>query len=90
MLRNIGTNWVVTVVTIGVTYFLMPFVLHTLGEDGYGSWMLINSITGTNARKVVVPGGGHAVHFDEPAAFNAALLKAGTRHRKDLPSPAAP
>jgi O-antigen/teichoic acid export membrane protein len=46
VLRNIGSTWAVTVVTIGVTYFLMPFVLHTLGEDGYGSWMLINSITG--------------------------------------------
>jgi pimeloyl-ACP methyl ester carboxylesterase len=27
-----------------------------------------------NARKVVIPGGGHGVHFDEPARFNAALL----------------
>lgn len=46
MFRNVGANWVVTLVTVGVTYFLMPFVLHALGEDGYGSWMLINSITG--------------------------------------------
>lgn len=27
-----------------------------------------------NARKVVIPGGGHGVHFDEPQRFNAALL----------------
>ena len=27
-----------------------------------------------NARKLVVPGGGHGVHFDEPDRFNAALL----------------
>jgi len=27
-----------------------------------------------NAHKVVIPGGGHAVHFDEPEAFNGALL----------------
>lgn len=46
MLKNVGSTWVVTLVTIGVTYFLTPFVLHRLGEDGYGSWMLINSLTG--------------------------------------------
>ncbi len=27
-----------------------------------------------DARGVIVPGGGHGVHFDEPARFNAALL----------------
>ncbi|PYM33845.1 MAG: hypothetical protein DME15_10015 [Candidatus Rokuibacteriota bacterium] len=46
MLKNVGSNWIVTLVTIAVTYFLMPFVLHTLGQDGYGTWALINSITG--------------------------------------------
>lgn len=28
-----------------------------------------------NARKVVIPGAGHAANIDQPAAFNAALLK---------------
>ena len=46
LFKNVGANWVVTLVTIGVAYFLMPFILHTLGEEGYGSWMLISSITG--------------------------------------------
>src|SRR5436189_372019 len=46
MLKNIGSNWIVTLVTVAVTYFLMPFVLHTLGQDGYGTWNLINAITG--------------------------------------------
>jgi len=46
LLRNIGSSWIVTLATIGVTYFLLPFILHSLGEDGYGSWMLINSLTG--------------------------------------------
>ena len=27
-----------------------------------------------NAKKVLIPGGGHGVHFDEPKRFNAALL----------------
>ncbi len=46
MLRNIGSNWVVTLVTIAATYLLTPFVIHTLGREGYGTWTLIASMTG--------------------------------------------
>jgi O-antigen/teichoic acid export membrane protein len=46
MLRNIGSTWVVTAATIIATYVLMPFVIHRLGEDGYGTWTLITAITG--------------------------------------------
>jgi O-antigen/teichoic acid export membrane protein len=46
VLRNIGSNWVLTVVTIVATYFLTPFVIHTLGKEGYGTWTLIASMTG--------------------------------------------
>lgn len=45
MLRNIGSNWVLTLVTIAATYFLTPFVIHTLGPEGYGTWALITSMT---------------------------------------------
>ena len=38
-----------------------------LVADSLARWM-------PNARKVVIPGGGHGVHFDEPERFNAALL----------------
>jgi O-antigen/teichoic acid export membrane protein len=44
--KSIGSNWVVTIVTILAVYFLTPFTLHKLGDDGYGTWNLINSITG--------------------------------------------
>src|SRR5438045_7702663 len=27
-------------------YFLTPFTIHKLGDDGYGTWNLINAITG--------------------------------------------
>jgi O-antigen/teichoic acid export membrane protein len=46
VLRNIGSNWVLTVVTIGATYLITPFVIHALGKDGYGTWTLITSMTG--------------------------------------------
>lgn len=46
MIRNVGSNWLVTLVTIAAVYFLTPFTIHRLGTDGYGTWNLINSITG--------------------------------------------
>jgi O-antigen/teichoic acid export membrane protein len=46
MLRNIGSNWVLIAVTIAATYFLTPFIIHTLGQDGYGTWTLITAMTG--------------------------------------------
>src|SRR3954462_14117413 len=46
MLRNIGSNWALTIVTIAATYVLTPFTIHTLGNDGYGTWTLITAMTG--------------------------------------------
>jgi O-antigen/teichoic acid export membrane protein len=46
MLRNIGSNWVVTLITIAATYVLTPFTIHTLGSNGYGTWTLITAMTG--------------------------------------------
>jgi O-antigen/teichoic acid export membrane protein len=45
VLRNIGSSWAVTLVTIAATYVLTPFVIHTLGTDGYGTWTLITALT---------------------------------------------
>src|SRR5439155_25648784 len=46
MLRNIGSNWVLTAITIAATYILTPFIIRTLGQDGYGTWTLITAMTG--------------------------------------------
>jgi O-antigen/teichoic acid export membrane protein len=46
MLRNIASTWAVTLVSIAVTYVLTPFVIHALGDDGYGTWTLITALTG--------------------------------------------
>ena len=46
MLRNVGSTWVLTLVTIAAMYVLMPFVIHRLGEEGYGTWTLITAMTG--------------------------------------------
>jgi len=44
MLKNVGSNWLITVVTVLAVYLLTPFTLHKLGVDGYGTWLLITSI----------------------------------------------
>src|ERR1700686_5094819 len=46
VLRNVGSTWVLTLVTIAAMYVLMPFVIHRLGEEGYGTWTLITAMTG--------------------------------------------
>jgi O-antigen/teichoic acid export membrane protein len=46
ILRNIFSNWVGYVVTIGVGFFLSPFIVHRLGTTGYGVWTLVVSVTG--------------------------------------------
>lgn len=46
MLKNVGSNWIVTVVTVVAVYFLTPFTIHKLGDEGYGTWNLITAITG--------------------------------------------
>lgn len=45
-LRNIGSNWFGLAVSIVVGFFLSPFILHRLGDDAFGLWVLIFSITG--------------------------------------------
>jgi len=46
MLRNISSNWVLIVLTLAATYVLTPFVIHTLGPAGYGTWTVITAMTG--------------------------------------------
>lgn len=46
MLRNVGSNWVVTLFAIAATYILTPFSIRTLGNEGYGTWTLITAMTG--------------------------------------------
>ena len=52
-------------------------ILFISGESEAQPWMVMSDSLVhwmPNARKVVIPRGGHGVHFDEPQRFNAALL----------------
>lgn len=46
MLKSVTSTWGVTVATIAAAYLLTPFTIHRLGDAGYGTWNLINAITG--------------------------------------------
>ncbi len=44
VLRNTISNTIGKIVTLGVWFFLTPFLLHHLGASDYGLWILITSI----------------------------------------------
>jgi O-antigen/teichoic acid export membrane protein len=46
ILRNVGSSWVSLGITILVAIFLSPYVLHRLGDDAFGLWVLVVSLTG--------------------------------------------
>jgi len=45
-LKNVASNWAGLAVEICVGFFLSPFILHHLGDEAFGLWVLIFSITG--------------------------------------------
>lgn len=46
MFKSIGSTWILNLFQIVVLMRLTPFVLHTLGDDQNGLWIVIVSLTG--------------------------------------------
>jgi len=44
--RNISSNWFGLAVSIVVGLFLSPIILHKLGDEAFGLWVLVFSVTG--------------------------------------------
>src|SRR5207245_8532615 len=44
--KNVGSGWLSLLVHLAVGFFLSPFILHRLGDDAFGLWVLILSLTG--------------------------------------------
>jgi O-antigen/teichoic acid export membrane protein len=44
--RNVGSSWASLGVTLACGVFLTPFILHRLGDEAYGIWVLVFSTTG--------------------------------------------
>lgn len=45
MFKNIGSNWFVLVLGIAVTYIVLPYTIRVLGQEQYGVWLLVTSLT---------------------------------------------
>ena len=45
-LKNVASNWAGLGVNIAVGFFLSPFILHHLGDEAFGLWVLVFSLTG--------------------------------------------
>ena len=44
--RNVLSNWGTYIFSFVVNFFLAPFIVHHLGQTGYGVWTLMVSLTG--------------------------------------------
>jgi len=44
--RNVLLAWAAFAFTVGVNFFLSPFIVHTLGNAEYGVWVLLGSLVG--------------------------------------------
>jgi len=46
VIRNVTANWIASFADIAVGFVLMPFLANNLGDNIYGIWILIGSLTG--------------------------------------------
>jgi O-antigen/teichoic acid export membrane protein len=46
ILKNVGSSWFSLGVNVVSGIFLSPFILHRLGDEAFGLWILIFSVTG--------------------------------------------
>ncbi len=43
---NILFSWVAHAVTLAIGFFLMPYILNTVGDNTYGTWLFLNTLAG--------------------------------------------
>lgn len=46
ILKNVGSSWFALGINVLVGIFISPFILHRLGDEAFGLWVLIFSVTG--------------------------------------------
>ena len=44
--RNALSNWMYYAVSMGVMFFMTPYVAHSLGKSGYGIWSIVITLVG--------------------------------------------
>ena len=45
IVKNVASNYVGVMGSIVIAFFLSPYLVHTLGDTGYGVWSIIASLT---------------------------------------------
>ncbi|MFO0888502.1 MAG: oligosaccharide flippase family protein [Isosphaeraceae bacterium] len=45
LIRNVAWNWAGMICDAATAFLLMPFLIHRLGEGGYGTWVLIGTLS---------------------------------------------
>ena len=48
LLRNVFSNWMGMLVSMGIAFFISPFLVHNLGKEVYGIWALVLSVVAYN------------------------------------------
>ncbi len=81
--RNVLSNWLATAASMAVGFFLSPFIVHRLGNEAYGVWVLaISSINylslldlgmRSSVLRFVSKGRTQGDHAGASAAFSCAL-----------------
>jgi O-antigen/teichoic acid export membrane protein len=46
IIKNVLSNWAGFLVYTAVAFYLSPFLIHSLGKEIYGLWVLVGSLTG--------------------------------------------
>ena len=46
IIKNVGSSWFALGVNVVVGFFLSPYIIHRLGDEAFGIWFLVFSITG--------------------------------------------
>ena len=46
ILKNVFSNWAGFIVHTAIAFYLSPFLIHSLGKEVYGLWVLVGSLTG--------------------------------------------
>ncbi|MET0027699.1 MAG: MATE family efflux transporter [Candidatus Thiodiazotropha sp.] len=79
IIKNVFSNWAGLLISIVVSFFLAPFVVHNLGNELYGVWTIINQFTGYmylfdfGVRESVIRYTSHSVAKKEPQVLEEIL-----------------
>jgi len=46
IVKNVFSSWASLVLAVVLTFFVSPIIVHSLGKEAYGIWVIIMSITG--------------------------------------------